>query len=396
MIKIGVLTSTRAEYGLMRPLLFKLRDDPEFDFHLLVTGTHLSPVFGMTIRDIVSDGVPVSVKIDILIQSEGTVDVPRTMAKAIVAFSDYFAENRFDLLFVDGDRYETVAVCIAAVNHHIPIAHCGGGETTEGASDEMWRHAITKMSILHFAIMDIYRDRIIRMGESPDRVCLSGSLGLENIRMMRLGTKEELESFLSFRLDKPYAVVTFHPVTLERNTSAQQVEELLNACSRMKDMKFIFTKSNIDLGGPEINRRLEEYAEQHKETAVCVASLGSYFYFTAVRDSEFVLGNSSSGIIEVPSLGVPTVNIGDRQKGRERALSIIDCPPVEDGIVSAMLYARTDAFREKCRSVVNPNGDGHASDRIIRKIKEQFRSGKLAMKKKFFDGEVSVDESVDS
>ncbi len=385
MIKIAVLTSTRAEYGLMRQLIFRLRDDADFDLNLLVTGTHLSEKFGLTVNEINDDHVPIAAKIDILAEVGEKIDVSKTMAKAISSFSDFFSNHHFDLLIVDGDRYETLAVCISAVNHHIPIAHCGGGETTVGASDEFWRHAITKLSYLHFPIMEVYRKRIICMGESPDRVCMSGALGLDNIRVMTLGTKKELEDRLCFSLDKPYAVVTFHPVTLEDNTFDRQADELLAACDQLTDMNFIFTKANADFGGDVINRKLEHYVKSHNDSAVCVPSLGTYYYFTAVKNCAFVMGNSSSGITEVPSFHIPTINIGDRQKGRERAVSIIDCRPISDDIIAAVNKARTEEFRKICKSAVNPNGDGHAVSRIIAKIKEEFQSEKISMEKSFYD-----------
>ena len=385
MIKIAILTATRAEYGLLRQIVFKMRDDPEIDFNLLVTGTHLSKEFGMTVDEIKKDNVPIATEIDIIeIDSEGEVNVVKTMANAIAKFGDYFSKNRYDLLFVDGDRYETLAVCIAAILNNIPIAHCGGGSTTEGANDEFWRHAITKLSYLHFPTMQIYANRIIRMGEEPDRVFVCGSPGLENIRVMQMASREEIERKLKFKLDMPYALVTFHPVTLEDSTAEYEIKELLSACELTDDMKFIFTKSNADKDGQIINRLLDDYADNHKESCICVSSLGAYYYLSAMKYCEFVLGNSSSGIIETPSFGIPTVNIGDRQRGRERAKSIIDCQPDSQSILKAISKARDKKFREFCKAVINPNGDGFTSDRIIEIIKEKYRTG-LSMKKHFYD-----------
>ncbi len=390
MIKLAILTATRAEYGLMRQLIFRIKDDPDIELNLLVTGTHLSKSFGKTVDEIRNDEVPIAAEIPILEEINGEVDVPKTMGNAIINFSDFFKYKSFDFLLVDGDRYETLAVCIAAVNNNIPIIHCGGGATTEGANDEYWRHAITKLSYLHFPTMEIYRRRIIRMGEDPERVFTVGSLGIENIRIMKLGEKNEVETKIGMKLDSPYALVTFHPVTLENATSRDQTQNLLHACERTTDMKFIFTKANSDKDGHIINRLLEKYAENHKNNSVCVSSLGSYYYLTAMKYCEFVIGNSSSGLIETPSFGIPTINIGDRQKGREKAKSIVDCNPEVNDICRAIDMARSREFRTACKDVVNPNGDGKTSERIVAIIKDIVKNKKFSMEKKFFDGKYKL------
>lgn len=384
MIKAAVLTATRAEYGLMRQLIFRMRDDSEIELNLLVTGTHLSEAFGMTVKEIVQDNVPIAARIRILSEQNGIVDVGKTMGNALTKFSEFFEENKYDFLLVDGDRYETLMICIAAVSKNIPIVHCGGGEVTEGANDDYWRHAITKLSCLHFPTMNIYRERIIHMGENPQRVVMVGSLGLDNVCTMSFADRYQLEERVGMQLDKPYALVTFHPVTLENETTKSQIEELLKACDRVTDMKFIFTKANADENGHIVNRLLEEYVTKHCQTAVLIASLGSYYYLSAMKYCEFVLGNSSSGLIEAPSFKIPTINIGNRQKGRERAKSIIDCEPVADSIYDAILKARCCEFKSICKSVINPNGDGKASERIIASIKKNYQLGIFSMKKQFF------------
>lgn len=385
MINIAVLTATRAEYGLMRQLLFCLEKDEEINLSLLVTGTHLSETFGMTVNEIENDKIPIAQKIEILSEKCGKVNVAETIGNAIVRFSEHFEKNKYDFLLVDGDRYEALAVCIAAVTNNIPIIHCGGGATTEGANDEYWRHAITKLSYLHFPTMEKYRKRIICMGEAPERVHTVGSLGLENIRLMQMASKKEIEERLKFLLDRPYALVTFHPVTLENATSKQQIMELLSACEEIQDMKFIFTKANVDKDGDIINTCLMEYAKSHSESAVCVASMGAKFYLSAMSRCEFVMGNSSSGLIEAPSFGIPTINIGERQKGREQADSIINCKPEKKEILEAVKKARNLEFRDFCKNVKNPNGDGKVSERIIKHIKEIYYSGQLSTEKKFND-----------
>lgn len=385
MIRIAVLTTTRAEYGLMRQLIFRMRNDSDIEMCLLVTGTHLSQKYGMTINEIIDDKVPIYAKINIIAELNGKIDVSKTMARAIEAFSELFSKDDFDLLFVDGDRYEALAVCIAAVNNKIPIAHCGGGAVTKGADDECWRHAITKLSSVHFPTMEIYKDRIVRMGENPKYVCVSGSPGIENIRMMKLGNKHDVETRFGFSLGRPYALVTFHPATKEGDAFLDQVKELLDACSEMTDMKYIFTKANADQGGDIINEMLEDYCEKHRDTSICVSSMGVFYYLTAMKYCELVLGNSSSGLIEAPSFHIPTVNIGSRQEGREKAKSVIDCLPRSFDIVDAVKKARSREFREMCKNVINPNGDGHASERIIGKIKELHASNELSVTKDFFD-----------
>lgn len=381
MIKAAVLTATRAEYGLMRQLIFKLDKDEEIELNLLVAGTHLSAAFGMTVNEIKKDGIPIAGQIDTLVESDGIVNVGATMGKTVAEFNRYFAENKYDFLLVDGDRYETLMVCIAAINHQIPIVHCGGGATTAGALDDYWRHAITKLSFLHFPSMERYRKRIIAMGENPAHVFAVGSLGIDNIIEMKLAEKFQVEDRLGFHLDMPYALVTFHPATAVELDIREQIQILLDVCDRIKDMKFVFTKANADENGYIINELLEEYVREHAETSVCVDSLGAYYYLSAMKYCELVLGNSSSGLIEAPSFEKPTVNVGDRQKGRERASCVIDCEVTAESIYASIEKARSVEFKSRCLGVINPNGDGKASSRIIGILKdiyhkEGFSSGK--------------------
>ena len=385
MIKIAVLTTTRAEYGLMRQLLFRMRDDPEIKLEVLVTGTHLLPQFGMTVEEIERDEIPISEKLPIIVLRNGQVDTAKTMGNTIEVFSEFFKTCNYDFLLVDGDRYETLAVCIAAVLNHLPIIHCGGGEVTLGANDDYWRNAITKLSYLHFPIMERYKNRIIQMGESPDRVFNVGSMGLENIRTMELADKKEVSEVVGLSLDKPYGLVTFHPVTFEKDGLEGQLQALMEACDAVEDMQFIFTKANADHNGNLINEYIECFVSSRKDRMACVASLGARRYLGAMKHCEFVMGNSSSGIIETPSFGVPTINIGDRQKGREQAQSIINCEPGKTEILAAIKKARSDSFREMCRNVKNPNGDGRASERIVNAIKQVHAENKITMQKPFYD-----------
>lgn len=387
MIKIAVVTTTRAEYGLMRQLLFAMQRDSEIELSLIVSGTHLSSSFGMTVNEILEDGIAIKDRINILSGKEGKVDVAKTFSNAISKFSEHFEHNRYDYVLVDGDRYEIFAAAISAVISGIPVIHCAGGATTEGANDECWRHALTKISSIHFPTMEKYRQRIIQMGEAPERVFVVGSLGLENIRCMHFSPIEDIERRIGIKLDMPFALVTFHPVTLENHTAREQILELLEACREVGDMKFIFTKANADTDGNIINEELEHYVAKHPHKMACVSSLGAQLYLSAMSYCDFVMGNSSSGLIEAPSFKIPTINIGDRQKGREQATSVINCAPKKEEILSAIQRARSDVFREYCKQTINPNGDGYTSAKIISRIKEIHQSGIDVKRKSFHDME---------
>ena len=384
MIKIDIVTTTRAEYGLMRPLIKRMSGDAEIDVKLLVTGTHLSEKYGYTYSEIQKDNFCATVQIPILGNSLGAEFVSETMANAIVAFTKYLSKNKPDFILVDGDRYETLGVCIAAVNCNIPIIHCSGGATTEGAADECYRHAMTKMSYLHFPTTEVYRNRIIQMGEAPERVFTVGSMGIENILQTDFLDREELGKQINFPLTKPFAVVTFHPVTLENNTCEHQLNELLQACDSHPEMQFIFTKANADNGGDVINTILDDYA-QKRDNVLCVSSLGARRYLSALKYAEFVMGNSSSGIIEAPSMHLPTINIGDRQRGRIQAASIINCEPNKGCILAAMEKALSPHFKRFCATVKNPNGDGDTTRKIVGTIKDFWSKQHIDIKKSFYD-----------
>jgi GDP/UDP-N,N'-diacetylbacillosamine 2-epimerase (hydrolysing) len=381
---ISVLTATRAEYGLLKPIITKLIQLPEFDVRIAVTGMHLSDAFGMTYREIEQDGFAIDASIDILQDTDTPVAVSKAMGKALIEFAEYFQELKPDLLLVLGDRYETLAVCCAAMNARIPIAHLYGGETTEGAVDEAIRHAITKMSYLHFTSTAKYRKRVIQLGEDPERVHQVGAIGIENIKTVKLLSKSELEQSINHVLDQPYAIVTFHPVTLDLNNAKEQVEELLRACDQHKELFYIFTKANADAGGLVINRAIEQYVSE-SDNACLFDSLGMLRYLSAIKYCEMVIGNSSSGIIEVPSFGVPTVNIGDRQKGRMQSDSVINCIPTHQEISSAIELAMSLEFKDKAKRTVNPYGDGMTSDKIVSILKESVLEKKINLMKKFND-----------
>ncbi len=385
---ISVLTATRAEYGLLKPLINKLNKVGEFDVRVVVTGAHLSSEFGLTYKEIEKDGIKIDEKIEILLSTDTPSAISKSMGLAMISFADYFEKLKPDMFIVLGDRYETLAIATVAMNQRIPIAHLHGGETTEGAIDEYIRHAITKMSYLHFTSTEEYRNRVIQLGENPERVFSVGAIGIENILNEKLMSKLELEKSINFVLDRPYAIVTFHPVTLEDNKSKEQIKELLDSLETFNDMKFIFTKANADSGGRVINQMIDDYVNSH-ENAIAFNSLGVTRYLSALKYCTIVIGNSSSGLLEVPSFGIPTINIGDRQKGRLQADSIINCEPIKEDIEKAIKVALSEQFKRKAKNTINPYGDGNTSDKIVKIIREFILNDKIDLKKKFYDLEVN-------
>lgn len=382
--KVAVVTATRAEYGMLKNVIDKIEKSVELELCLLVTGTHLVSEYGMTVGEIEQDGYPIAEKIDVLLASDTPVSVSKTMGMTMISFAEVFERQKPDCLLVLGDRYEILAVCSAAMNAGIPIAHISGGETTQGAIDESIRHCITKMSYLHFAACEVYRQRIIQLGEEPDRVYNFGDVGLESVRLVPMMSRQELEQSIDFLLDKPYMSVTFHPVTLEVQAAEQQMQELLDALDEFHDMKFIFTKANADAGGRKINKMIDSFVAEHDNCAA-YASLGIKRYVNLLRFSEGMIGNSSSGIREAPTIGIPTVNIGNRQKGRLQADSILNCAPEKEEIIRTVRESQRQSFKERARNTVNPYGDGNASERIVQTITEYLYQDKICLEKRFYD-----------
>lgn len=387
MMKLAIITATRAEYGLLRPIIQRFQLSNEIETRVVVTGAHLSPEFGLTYKEIENEGINIDKKIEILLSSDTSTAISKSMGIALISFGDYFSERRPDAVMVLGDRYEMLAVCIAAMNARIPIIHLYGGETTEGAVDEAIRHSITKMSYLHFTSTEQYRERVIQLGEAPDRVFNVGAIGIENIKKMKLLSKKELEENLDFVLGDKYGLITFHPVTLEDNNSREQTEELIRAIEYFPEMKFIVTKANADTDGRIINQIWDNYAVKNKNVYL-VDSLGSLRYLSAMKYSSVVIGNSSSGIIETPSMGVPTVNIGDRQKGRMQAESVINCQPYEKDICNAIKIALEENMQQRCSEVTNPYGNGETSEKICSKVEMFMRKFDKSLKKTFYDIEI--------
>ena len=379
MKKVAVVTATRAEYGILRPLLYKLKNDSILELQLLVTGTHLSEEYGYTIKEIIQDGFKIQRKIPILQEGNTPYDISVTMGNAIIRFAAYFQEERPDMLVVLGDRTEMLAICSAAMNARIPIAHIHGGETTEGAVDECVRHAITKMSYLHFASTETYRKRIIQMGEAPDRVFNVGAMGVENILKTPLKSLKEIREELEIPEKKEYIVMTFHPVTLEGGAEAIQTNELIQAMREKPEYFYLVTKANADAGGRIVNQIMETYACGVDNVKV-VSSLGMVCYLSALKYCKFEMGNSSSGIIEAPALGIASVNIGNRQKGRLQAESVINCDTTTSSIVKAM----ETAAKMRC----TPSylyGDGTTSEKILSVIKNFLLEKEIKLEKSFYD-----------
>ncbi|MCR5356252.1 MAG: UDP-N-acetylglucosamine 2-epimerase (hydrolyzing) [Lachnospiraceae bacterium] len=383
---LGIVTGTRAEYHLLYPLIKRVMASDKYELKLIVTGSHLSEKHGNTYRDIEADGIPVSVKIPILSDSDEPSDIDNAMARMITGFDGYVSGNRLDMLILLGDRYELMSAAIVAMNHRIPIAHISCGDTTEGAIDECIRHSITKMSSIHFPSCEEYRHRVIQMGEDPEHVFNVGGLGVENIKNVKRMSRSELSDELGFDINGRFAVLTFHPVTLEDSTAEHEFGELLGALDDIPGLRVIFTKANADSGGLIINKMIDDYTALNPDRTMAVYNLGLVRYLSAISMADAVIGNSSSGILETPSFGTPTVNIGDRQKGRLQAGNIVNCKPERRDIRDAIKKCLSDGFREKAKNTVSPYGDGNTSERIIEKIGLFFDDPeRFGIKKQFYN-----------
>lgn len=382
--RICVITGTRAEYGLLKPLIMKMIDDKEIDLKLVVTGMHMSTEFGLTYKLIEEDGIVIDEKIEILLSSDSHVATSKAMGLAIISFSEYINRTKPDMVIVLGDRYEILAASISAMVANVPIAHIHGGEITEGAQDDVFRHCITKLSYLHFTSTESYRKRVMQLGEEPNRVFNVGAIGIENIKVLKLLSQEEIEKSINFVLNKKFALVTFHPVTLEQGLAEIQITELLGALEEFDDMKFIITKANSDNEGRKINRKIDEFISKNPEKYIGFVSMGQLKYLSAMKYCSMVIGNSSSGIIEAPSFNIPTINIGDRQKGRLQAKTVINCDPIKSDIIKAIKRGLSKEFKDKISKIENPYGDGDTSNKILYEIKKAL-SKEIELKKTFYD-----------
>ena len=380
--KICVITGTRAEYGLMRWVMPGGKDDPELTLQIIATGMHMSPEFGLTYREIEKDGFQIDRKVEMLTSSDTPVGIGKSMGLGLIGFAEALNELSPDLIVILGDRFEIFAAVAAALVARIPVAHLHGGEATEGLIDEAIRHSITKMSHLHFVAAEEYRQRVIQLGEQPERVFLVGGLGIDSIKRLKLLDRAELEASLDFKLGQKNLLITFHPVTLETATAVDQMEELLAALAELKNTQLIFTLPNADTDGRALMKMVEQFVAQHPN-ARAYTSLGQLRYLSCIAQVDGVVGNSSSGLAEVPSFKKGTINIGDRQRGRLQAASVINCEPTRQSIEAALKRLYFDDFQVSLSQVLNPYGEGGASEKIIASIKSAALEDVL--KKRFYD-----------
>lgn len=383
MKKIGILTGSRAEYGLLKSLMQKIKDSNQFELQIIVTGMHLMPQFGNTFEQIEEDGFFINEKVDLNHLQDSKMAISNAVSVGIRGISESLVRLKPDLLFILGDRFEAFAGATAAFILNIPIAHISGGDVTEGAIDDGFRHSITKFSYLHFTSTETYRKRVIQLGEEPDRVFNVGSTGIDNVLNMSLLSKNELSKAIDFDLEKPYFLITFHPVTLSVISSEAQFIILLEVLEKHSDYNMIFTYPNADAEGQKIINILEKFKNNKTKNIKVVPNLGTLRYLSAIKYAKVVIGNSSSGIIEVPSFKVPTINIGIRQKGRIKAETVIDCENTADAIEMAIEKAISPSFQSFCQTVENIYGDGHATDKIMNVINNI--NFDKAIQKHFFD-----------
>lgn len=380
--KICVVTGSRAEYGLLRWVMEGIREVLDLELQIIATGMHLSPEFGLTYREIEKDGFCIDHKVDMLLNSDTPAGVAKSMGLGLIEFGGALQKLQPDLMLVLGDRFEIFSAVAAALVARIPVAHIHGGESTEGAFDEAIRHSITKMSHLHFVAAEEYRKRVIQLGEHPNRVFLVGGLGIDNIKKLDLLDCPALEAALEFKLGPRNLLITFHPVTLENGTSAKQMGELLAALEALEDTHLVFTMSNADTDGRRLIEMVKQFVSDHPHSRA-YTSLGQLNYLSCIKHVDGVVGNSSSGLIEVPSFGKGTINIGDRQRGRLKAECVIDCDPDRQSIAEALQYLFSDTFRKKLKCVYNPYGEGGASEKIVKILQDHPLESIL--KKKFHD-----------
>lgn len=381
--KICVVTGTRAEYGLLYWLMKEIQGDPALRLQVVATGMHLSPEFGLTYRMIEEDGFPIDGKVEMLLSSDTTVGMTKSVGLGVLGFADALARLKPDILVVLGDRFEIFAAAQAAVMERIPLAHIHGGETTEGAIDESLRHAITKMAHFHFTAAEPYRKRVIQLGEEPERVLNYGAPGLDHLRRLDLLDRPTFERKIDFPLGDRSFLVTYHPVTLDREGPGKPLRALLGALDQFPEARILFTKANADAAGRLINEAVDAYAQRQPSRVKVFAAMGSLLYLSAIRHTDLMIGNSSSGLLEAPAFQKATVNMGDRQKGRLRAPSVIDCAEEEEAIVAAICRGLSPAFREVLARTQSPYGEGNASVRIKDYLKHAPLQGVL--RKPFYD-----------
>jgi GDP/UDP-N,N'-diacetylbacillosamine 2-epimerase (hydrolysing) len=389
MRKICIVTGTRAEYGLLRWVMQGVKDDPDLKLQIIATGMHLSPEFGLTYQEIERDGFLIDRKVEMLTSSDTPVGIAKSMGLGLIGFADALAELKPDLMVVLGDRFEIFSAVSAALIARIPVAHLHGGETTEGAFDEALRHSITKMAHLHFVANEKYRQRVIQLGEQPERTFLVGSVGIDSIKKLRLLNRDELEESMGFKFRQKNLLITFHPVTLEAASAESQMRELLAAISPLKDTHLIFTLPNADTDSRILIKIVEDFVAHHPNSS-SYSSLGQLRYLSCMAQVDGVIGNSSSGLLEAPSFKKGSINIGDRQHGRLQAQSVINSEPKQESITAALTHLYSDNFQMGLHGTISPYGESGASDKIV-KILKNHPLGDI-IKKTFYDFHVNVSE----
>ena len=389
MRKICIVTGTRADYGILYWLMKEIALDPDLQLQIIVTGMHLSPEFGLTYNQIEADGFCIDMKVEMLLSSDSSVGIVKSIGLGVIGFADAINTLAPDILVVLGDRFEILAATQAAMVMNLPVAHISGGELTEGAFDDRIRHSITKMADFHFVATEIYRRRVIQMGEQPDRVINCGDPGLDNFRRLQLLTRDELEIALNFPLGTPLFLVTYHPVTAGETNPQKEMQELLNALDLFPEANVIMTKPNADTGGRIISKMVDNYSLKHSKRVHMSASLGQLLYLSAMQCCDVVIGNSSSGIVEAPAIQKPTVNIGKRQTGRLKAQSILDCDANEISIVNAINKALSSEFKNSVANTLSLYGDCDASLKIKDFLKKVSCSKETS--KVFLDLEFKLD-----
>lgn len=382
--KICVFTGTRAEYGLLLPLMKEIKKDNELRLQTVISGMHLSPEFGLTYKEIEKDGISIHETVENLMSSDTPIGICKSTGLGLMGYGESLARLKPDIVIVLGDRFEALAFAIASIIARIPIAHIHGGELTQGSIDDSFRHAITKMSQFHFTSTELYRKRVIQLGEHPDRVFNVGALGIDNVKSMTLLSKQQLEKKLRFKFNKHNLLISFHPSTREKSTSSIQFKNLLKVLDERKETNILFTYTNADIDGRVINKMIDTYVLKNRDRAVAFPSLGQLYYLSAIQFVDAVVGNSSSGIIEAPSLKAATIDIGDRQKGRAKVESIIECDPTIESMRDAFKKLYSEEFQKILKGVVNIYGNGNTAKSIVRILKESDLS-EITIKKGFYD-----------
>jgi len=385
MRKIAIVTGTRAEYGHLYWIIKGIQEDKELELQLIVTGIHLSPEFGLTVKEIEKDGFPIAERVEMLLSSDTETAIATSMGLGMIGFAKAYERLKPDILVVLGDRFEILSAVASAIPFRIPVAHIHGGEATEGLIDESIRHAVTKMSHIHFTATEKYRNRVIQMGEKPESVFCFGAPCLDNVYNLNLMNRKELSCELELPMDKKIGIVTYHPVTLEKDTADSQISELLQALKNLPDIYWVFTLPNADTGGRVIIERVNDFVRNNLRKGKIFTSLGQLRYLSLLKHAVVMVGNSSSGLIETPSFELLVVNIGDRQSGRVRGRNVIDVSECKKELITnAIEKALSVEFINSTKGMKNPYGEGNASQKIVEKLKTIPLSEKL-IKKRFYE-----------